>query len=155
MKFLNVFLTVLLFVSTALAQRTGGSFGGSSWGSGSSRSSTTTTTPFTRAAPSPTYRSTVSIPRSTPYINRAVSTPRNPSTYGTRDTSPTASTPSGGIVVVNNDDSPIESEPIDLTDPVARDVASWIFGTLAFVVIVGVMFGKWRSITRRSSWHDW
>ena len=66
MKGVGVFLAVLLVVSSAWAQRTGGSFGGSSWGSRTSSSPT-------RVSSLPVVRDSWSPSRT---VYRSVPTPR-------------------------------------------------------------------------------
>jgi hypothetical protein len=84
-------IAILFTSSIAGAQRTGGSFGGSSWGSGRSSSSSS----YSRPSSTSTYRSSSTFRRS---FTRSSSTP----TYRTSViNSPRRTSPGGGVVIVN------------------------------------------------------
>jgi hypothetical protein len=132
----NVILFLLVLVATtfpAYAQRTGGSFGGSSWGSRSSSSSPSRGSSRTSTSPSrtsTTYRSSPARTYSTP-VNSRQSSPRGGTT----------------VVVVNHhehsssvfDDDDGDSEPIDLSelDPTVSAICGGI-GLLVLGVLLAI-----------------
>lgn len=98
----------------------------------------------------------------------SVGVARTPSTPTARP-APTLRTPTAGTVTrgptsddtrivyvpVSDDGDGVEAgEPIDLTDPVAREVAGWVFGVFGVVFILAIIAVKWCDRRRPRSWYD-
>lgn len=120
-----VFLAVMLASVVALAQHTGGSFGGSRWGSGARVSRPSVVRPTSR----PSYRPAVTRP--------SVSRPSSSTWW--RASRPTQTTHVGVVVVpigvhhdAHDDEPSVPSEPWSTTE---KSILAAVF-LIAFVVVV-------------------